>query len=555
MNCVDCKCPLVGGGLKKYCPKCSRVYRKIGPAYHKSDTIYRPDFQLQPDVPTRNPGFKTSIKEVFLNPPAPLKPFPFQDQGHYGGFGLTHRPLLHFIWLGTPPSSLKLRAALDWAHYLKDTWGGVCLWIEPDCFKLFQGMTDGGEVEALETPGGNVIKPIDKLTRHGSAPVYFAFFDKHIKVLAKSLGQDHQARLHILKAAIDFERQNRAPFSLVQVASDILRIILLRYYGGAYFDFDVSPSSYCRSAKLPDPQRIPLGKNGFVCHRKGPLNENDIIFSDPSVSPLVLEGLLEDMCKFYGVAPSARADMLTRLMESELQERTQSVLDKYEASRNPSGELLNQLAVLVQDDTHRGVKATYPKAVDDEVLEFVKLLNDSIESATFSGFQFHPSSENEPKWERMKAHFSHETLTKPFYSWKDPGASAALQRIDAVTTIQAAIRGFLVRKQRPEQPAPQLLHQDSGEGEPMHEEPDLDERLYRLRQPTKAYSGSTSFNILEGTFQMTLERDNERYSGILLRDARVLEFRAGKTSRMRDVHALRVFVHTDVLHFPFIELA
>jgi hypothetical protein len=526
MICIDCECPLAGPGFQKYCPQCGHIYKRTTDGYQKTESVYLPELTLQPDGGSRNPAFKTSLKGVYRNPrPAPSKVTPF-DQGIHSGFSDKSPPLLHFVWMGTPQSPYKLQAAFDWAKLLKSTWLGVCIWIDENCFELFRTMTEHEAPEALPTLTEDQIRPVAMRIRTGSVPVYFALIDEHLEALIRKY-EGEAPTLHILKAAIDFERQNEPPFSLVQVASDILRVILLRYYGGAYFDFDVSPSSYCKGKKLPDPKAISMGEMAFVCHRKDLINENDIIFADPSRKTSVLDGLLDDMSKFYKSSREARADYLRKRLSARFGEDTDNVIAKYRAGRTPSSQLLNKLAILVQEDIGRGRKDAYLRAVDEEVLEFVGILNDSIELATFQGFQFYPAHENGEKWDRIKVFFSHQTLTKPFYSWKDPGASAAIERIEAATKIQAAIRSYLVRASL---------------------------KKYRLRGLTKAYNADVSYIIYEGaTFCKVLRRDNERYCGIVLIDAWVREFRPGTISVERRVKDLQVFVHQDILRPAFVE--
>lgn len=149
--------------------------------------------------------------------------------------------------------------------------------------------------------------------------------------------------------------------------------------------------------------------------------------------------------------------------------------------------------------------------------------------------------------------FSQDTLSKLFYSWKDPGVTPTLEIIESSIVIQAAVRGHLARKEvteRKQQAQPMEVTEPNDNTPVAIRGP---RRLYRFRGPTCAYSESASYRFTDGTFYITLEVDNERYVGIALVSGSARVFLEGQPSSERTIRSQRVFVHRDVLQPPFIE--
>jgi hypothetical protein len=457
--CPECKTPLKGIGLRKTCPTCKATYQKADKGWARIDvdgssqasSSLSETWQLQDLETPINSCFKTQIDDfVRVAERAPLD-YP-EPKRELDGFRV-RAPLLHFIWFGVPPSFSRFDAVFDWAKLLLKPWKGVCLWLEDACFQKLVVTTASWNIRKAKSQESiTSVNQDDEILLLGSSsppnclPVYFASIEKNLKVLTFRYDSDKCANVTALWKAIDYEREHQPPLQLAQVASDIMRVIVLKFYGGAYFDFDVRPSMYCKEKGLLEPMHIPLGPDGFLCHRKGPINENDILFADPVRGAEVLNALMIWMVRFYKT-PDRRAKILKELLGQALK-NVDDVIAVYRKGQAPEGELLRRLAIVVEQDIHRGSKVQYPKVLDDDVATLVRLTNDSIEAATFGCFQAHIASDTNTKgWENMKRFFSEETLSKPFYSWKDPGSSKAIELIDATKALQAAIRSFLARSE------------------------------------------------------------------------------------------------------------
>lgn len=560
VNCSKCGVVLAQHSFTRWhCPQCHRVYAKgndstrENPTVKPTDELHWAEYILQdvhdPQV-ILNPCFKSSLKPLSRRPrEISIQEGSSKPTTTYSGFADGTPPLLHFVWFGTPDSSRKLDTAFQWAPLLHNGWQGVCLWLDLDCFKKFASIWRATtDREKLVTLTGNPILVLGTAVCSGVS-VYFASIDENVDWLSKEYDVKDK-NLAKLKAAIDWERANQPPFQLVQVASDIVRVIILRYYGGAYFDFDIAPSPKCLSVGLLQPSNVPLGKGGFLCHRKGDLNENDIVFADPRRSCEKLDALLNDMVKFY-CKPQARAELLQRLLLQHFPHDT-NVVQKYLAGRKSDLKLLLKLAVVIEGCLERNTKETYLKLLDDDVIKLVGYLSETIQCATFEGFQLY--YENDPqRWSCVVQFFSDDTLSKLFYSWKDPGVTPSLEIIESSIVIQAAVRGCLVRKEvtQRKDDAPQMEVIEHNDNTSISIRGSR--RLYRFRGPTCAYCEQASYRFTDGTFYVTIEIDNERYVGITVVSGTARVFPQGQLSSVRTIANRRVFVHQDVLQPPFIE--
>jgi hypothetical protein len=455
-ECVDCKVRLPGYGLRRVCTSCKQIYQRTTDGWAKTGEsastssktfgVLYETWQLQDPQTPINPCFVSRVEDLVRVAPRdpPIHPEPTRD---YDGF--TRAPLLHFIWFGRPKSLTQFQVVFDWASLMRSPWKGICLWLDPDCFTALGNVRwpiikQAGEVKGLLDDS---ILTLGSCALPDCVPVYFASIDANLKYLTSQYDFSFKKNISMLCGAIGHERQHKPPFQLAQVASDIMRIIVLRFYGGAYFDFDVQPSMYCKSNGLLEPMHIPLGKSGILCHSKGMLHENDIMFADPYKCEQVLNDMLQWMTKFYK-KPESRELYLTQLLGTHLQDRAAGALQKYLLGQTPQPELLVRLAVVVEQDLNRGSKVQFPKVLDSDVATLVSLVNDSVEAATFSCFAaFLGYDPGDKRWDRLKKVFSEETLNKLFYSWKDPGAPKALELIDATVTLQTAIRSYLARKE------------------------------------------------------------------------------------------------------------
>jgi len=459
VTCSDCHCPVPGVGPRRVCKSCKHVYKRTEGGWAKTEEVVSDSdkaftslyetWQLQDPQTPINPCFTSSIDRLVRVPrrEPEVHPMPSRD---YDGF--SRAPLLHFIWFGKPKSLTKFQIVFDWARLLKSPWKGVCLWLDDSCFAgLGEGVwpiaKKAVEVDSLTS---DPILALGSCQLTGAVPVYFASIDKNLKYLVSQYDFSLRNNLSTLVAAINFERQHDPPFALAQLASDILRIIVLRFYGGAYFDFDITPSLYCKTNGMIEPMHVPLGPEGLLCHRKGLLNENDILFAEPRKCESVLNDLLQWMVKFYH-RPDARKRYLLQLIGKQFGEHANENIQKYLVGQAPQPALLIRLAVVVEQDLHRGSKVQFPKTLDAGVATLVSLINDTVEAATYGCFAACVGyDKHDTRWDRMKKHFSEETLTKVFYSWKDPGAPKAIELIEATMTLQAAIRDYLARKAQAE---------------------------------------------------------------------------------------------------------
>lgn len=450
-RCTRCDDPpeLKEGGTwgQKYCPRCNQLHkrlgdRKVNDGWVATGEAYEPPvppFELQSGVTELNPAFKTKVQNVTLVP----RPDPIPRIELSKPCGFAYAPLLHFIWFGTPSSPHTFAPVVKWAATLSNKWAGICLWVDNACLKtLIPQMAHVYKFTTiLSSPLGTKLVSSRVIFKEHHVPIYIVSIDDHLEILSD------KPYIAPLIRAINFEREHDPPFRLVQVASDILRIIVLQYYGGAYFDFDVDPSLQCIWRKFPDPIMIPL-VSGFLCHSKTAtgFSENDIIFVDPTnkVAFDTLNKLLFQMAVAYK-SERARELLLGERLTSTLRE-VKVTLHKYKCGMQVSGPTLVKLAHLVEQDAHRGNKIEYVKALDDDVATLCRLVSESVEAFTFKPFQDCVQSANKAAWANLAGCFSHETLTKPFYSWGDPGASACIKLIGNATTLQAAMRGYLTRK-------------------------------------------------------------------------------------------------------------
>jgi len=454
-NCNKCEAApnLLPTGLynQAYCPTCKSIYRKSfgtkeNSGYTLTESVYvppAPPFVLQPSNLPRNDAFAIEVRNVTV--------YPRPDQhdalslGSEAGFSYA-QPLLHFIWFGTPPSASTFAPVMKWATTLSKAWGGVCLWLDNVCIQTLVPQIAGVTSckEELVSPLKAALKCRQMIVKSDHLPIYILSIDDHLSMLATN-----ETMLALAKA-IDFERAHSAPYQLVQVASDIMRVIVLRYYGGCYMDFDVDPHLRCGRQQFPEPGLIPLGRQGILCHAK-PITgfgENDIIFADPTNerTASLLNGVLRAMAFEYK-EPKARAVALEKSILLTLKDKAIVTLEKYALAFKISGMSLYNLAYLVEQDSHRGQKLEYAKALDGDVALVCRLISESVDKVTFSPFKACIPEDNKLRWAKLQACFSHETLSKPFYSWGDPGASASLKVIDSTITLQAAIRGYLASKE------------------------------------------------------------------------------------------------------------
>lgn len=441
--CADAPTLLPTGAYgRSYCPACKRIHTRHG-ATDQSYVPPAPAFELQPKDVLPNPAFRAEVPAVTVVPRTlrDKAPLPVLEKG------FDYRPLVHFVWMGTPESHQAFAPVMKWAATLSEGWGPICLWVDADCMqKLVPTIACVAKCSAPIEACGQRLEPCYTLTKTGCVPVQFVSIDEHLARLAK--GNDVLTKL---AAAIDFERQHKPPLRLVQVASDIYRIIVLRHYGGAYFDFDVEPSLRCGSRGFLAPKLVPLGKAGLLCHAKPGSNfsENDIIFANPACegAASALERMLLAMARNYD-KPEARCKWLEKHIELAFRDAAPAVLEKYWAGMAVKGSTVLKLAYLVEQDLHRGSKVEYPKALDTQVADLCRLVSQSVEAFTFTAFQQQiDQTSNAPAWREMEACFSDATLTKPFYSWGDPGASASIKALDAIETVQAEIRMYLAQKE------------------------------------------------------------------------------------------------------------
>ncbi|NNC14932.1 hypothetical protein HJC22_04185 [Corallococcus exiguus] len=356
--------------------------------------------------------------------------------------GYRFAPCLHFIWFGVPTSSRAFAPVRTWAKALSSGWLGVCLWVDAACIaQAIKGREKGYREEpgtlVMEATGFPLIYS-GFIEVDGGKRIFVVPIDANLDVLAEKSG------MKTLKDAIDYERVHAPPFQLVQVASDILRIIVLRFCGGAYFDFDVDPSLVCRNLKFPEPVKIPLGHDGILCHAKPGtgFSENDIVFADPMNREALdrLTKILKEMSGYYADNPRRRHEWLVTALEEKFPLDWRPVFEKYKSGQGVTGATLYRLAFVVQQDVNRGSNTGYKSTLDDDVAEFCRNISMSVELATFRSFQTYVPDGNRDGWARLLPFFSPQTNTKSFYSWGDPGASTSLRLIDDVTAIQTRFR-------------------------------------------------------------------------------------------------------------------
>ncbi|TMQ12689.1 MAG: hypothetical protein E6J90_30630 [Deltaproteobacteria bacterium] len=392
---------------------------------------------LQSPGSTINPCFKTEIPYI---PPIQRTDTPFAAPGKLKQVGFTSKPLLHFVWFGTPELSV-FGPPFAWAKLLGDSWQGVCVWMDDDWLKQGHGLLSRyGIVQKCYFPistSGRSLSPCLKIESTEHAPVYFSPIGSHLDQLCT----DHPD-LEPLRKAIAYERRHDPPWRLAQVASDIMRIIVLRYWAGAYFDFDVRPSEMCKAKGFLDAGLIPFAPDGFVCHRPkqdADLYENDIIFAAQTEKAISrLEYILSAMTQYYQ-SPSDRHELLVSSLATAFGlENVGTITEHYRQGFRIQGELLDKLSKLVREDLDRRFNRAFREALDDDVLTLTDLLSDNVAAATFDSFQVACQSTGD--WNALKPYFDDLTQVKVFYSWKHPGASQCQKLLDEASASQAVFQ-------------------------------------------------------------------------------------------------------------------
>ena len=259
-----------------------------------------------------------------------------------------------------------------------------------------------------------------------------------------------------LQLALLFEAET----GVVQVASDILRILVLRRHGGVYVDAgDVGPN---RTKMLEISKAFALcqpNQPQFLCRWK-PFRrifwkpENDLILLDHRdiEACVVMAEIERKMTAYYNTNHNRRALELQKFMGSELEEVKSKIASFVEQLKVNPSLCTRYIEILeIAKDEPSVINSFYNETIHPSAEKYFLALEGGINDATMTPYsesvkKYITPEQGKKSWSVLATYFSDNVSTKDYYSWKTPGLSIIETRLNRTTPMNRGIPPVLGAK-------------------------------------------------------------------------------------------------------------
>jgi hypothetical protein len=212
------------------------------------------------------------------------------------------------------------------------------------------------------------------------------------------------------------------------VASDILRILILRRHGGIYIDAgDVGPSREPLSLS-----RI-YARYGFACrfkrfHGHVYKPENDLIIADhtSTTASKALTEIEMSMARYYESGPKRRLQDLVAVIDERVLGEIEKGIQAFVARLAQTPRLREEYAKLLSlGAIEKEMYALFfNQNIHKSADKFFAALERGINAATMSAFsKVAAACCSSEVWGDLRGWFSDDVNDKEYYSWKTPGLS------------------------------------------------------------------------------------------------------------------------------------